>query len=376
MRQRLPVLGIIDRYLLGEVIKVFLAIVLTLLLVVLSVLLLRTLEEVNVGALSFALVSRFLGLQLLRDSASILPPAFFLAALVTLSRLSRDSELIALHASGIGPLRLYRALLLLALPVALLTAVLSLLLQPWAASGIQQIRMEQKEQATQIAGLQPGRFYVENAGQVVVYIGAIDRQRALGDVFILDRRSGTTNLVASKGGGHRLDEESGDHLVTLTRGHRFEGNAGEGAFLISEFEEYRLRIRSDGSAPRISHKRATVPTSALHISEDRRDRTEFEHRLGAPLALFTLALLAVPLVHSSPRQSTSGRVLLALLAYFCFFNLQRLAEHWLESGVTPVWLGSLWYQVAILLAVHLLLLPGSTWPRRMLQGLTRRWRAQ
>lgn len=361
-------LGIIDRYLLREVIALFLAILLVVMLVVASLLFLRTLEEVNVGALSLGLVLRFLGLQVLRDSASLLPPVFFLAVLITLSRLSHDSELIALQASGIGPGRLYRALLLLALPVALLTASLSLWLQPWAASGIQKIRLEQKDQATQIAGLQPGRFYVEEGGQVVVYIGAMDRQRALGDVFILDRRGGGSQLVVSQGGRHRLEEETGDHLVTLTRGRRFDGEPGTGAFLIGEFEEYQIRIRANDPVPEIGHKRTTAPTHELRI-EDRAERTEFEHRLGAPLAIFTLLLLAVPLVNGSPRQSTSGRILLALLAYLCFFNLQRLAEHWLASGLTPAWLGSLWYQALILLMVYLALLPGSLWMRRLTKAL-------
>ncbi|WP_347338148.1 LptF/LptG family permease [Chromatium okenii] len=134
---------------------------------------LRILEEVNLGGLNVELVFTVLRLQLLRDSASLLPPAFFLAALVTLSRLSRDSELIALNACGIGPPRLYRIVLLLALPVALLTAWFALWLQPEAASAIQDIRLQQREQAAQLAGLQPGRFYVEENGQVVIYIGEI-----------------------------------------------------------------------------------------------------------------------------------------------------------------------------------------------------------
>ncbi|AHF04285.1 permease [Marichromatium purpuratum 984] len=363
-------LGIVDRYVLREVTKVFLAIVLTLALIVASMLLLRTFEEVNVGALSVTLVFRFLGYQLVRDASSLLPPAFFLAALVTLSRLARDSELIAMHACGLGPSRTYRALLLLAVPVAALTAWFALVLQPWAATGIQDIRMQQKEQAAQIAGLQPGRFYVEEEGDVVVYIGAIDRHRSLGDVFLLDRRGGTNRMVVSEGGVHRLEEVSGDHLVTLTSGYRFDGNPGEAAFMIGDFDAYEIRIRAKERAARARGKRSTVPTSELRVATDLADRVEFEHRLGAPLAIFTLAVLAIPLVAVSPRQSSTGRLALAFLAYFSFFNFQRLAEGWLEDGVTPLWLTSQWYQLLILAVVYLALLPDSLWARRVFG----RWR--
>ncbi|EGV16988.1 LPS export ABC transporter permease LptF [Thiocapsa marina] len=363
-------IGIVDRYLLSEATKVFSAIVAILVLVVASMLFLRTLEEVNVGALSAHLVINFLAFQVLRDMPNLLPPAFFLALLVTLSRFSRDSELIAMSACGIGPRRVLRALLILAVPVAVVTAGISLFLQPWAAAGIHQIRMQQKEQAAQIAGLQPGRFYLEQGGELVLYIGDIDRRQSLGDVFILDRREDVARLVVSRGGQHRIEGETGDHIVTLSSGHRFDGDPGSAAFMIGEFEEYRVRIRSSDAAPGVISKRSTTPSRELLASPETADRAELEHRLAAPLAILVLTIVAIPLVALSPRQRSSGRLFLAFLAYFSFFNLQRLAENWLATGVTPVWLTSFWYQAVILGMVYLLLLPESLWLKRLIARLS------
>ena len=366
---RRPMLGLLDRYLLREAAKVFLAIVLVLVLILASLMFLRTLEEVNLGGLGVDVVFRYLSLQLQRDLSSLLPPAFFLAILVTLARFARDSELIAMQACGVGPPRLYRTFLILAVPVALATGWIALDLKPHAAAGIQEIRLQQKEQAAQIAGLQAGRFYVEEQGEVVVYIGEIDRRKSLGDVFVLDRRGDKTRLVVSDAGYHRIEEATGDHLVTLTQGHRFDGQAGSGAYLIGDFERYEIRLADAGPAPRAFNKRATIPTPDLIRSDDLADSVELEHRLAAPLSILTLALLAIPLVDPSPRHRATGRVLLALLAYFSFFNLQRLAESWMASGVTPEWLGSLWYQLAILVFVHLILLPETFWLKRLGQRL-------
>jgi lipopolysaccharide export system permease protein len=110
----------------------------------------------------------------------------------------------------------------------------------------------------------------------------------------------------------------------------------------------------------------------LWSSSELADRAELEHRIAAPLAIFTLAMLAIPLVDISPRQKTGGRLFLAFLAYFSFFNLQRLAETWLGMGLTPSWLGSLWYQLAILGSVYLILLPDSFWIQRLNQRLAGR----
>lgn len=358
-------LGIVDRYILREVTKVFLANIVVLVLIVTSLMFLRTLEEVNVGGLGVDVVFHYLRLQLVRDTSSLLPPAFFVALLVTLSRLSRDSELIAMNACGIGPPRVYRNLILLAIPVALVTAWFALVLQPRAAAGIQEVRLQQKEQAAQVAGLQAGRFYVEEQGDVVIYIGEIDRRKSLGDVFILDRRGSRTRLVVSEGGQHRIEESTGDHLVTLSSGHRFDGTPGAGAYLIGDFKEYEIRIPGSGPTPLAYAKRSTTPTAELLESSKVGDRVELQHRIASPLAIFTLAVMAIPLVDISPRQRTSGRLMLALLAYFSFFNLQRLAESWMEMGATPPWLGCLWYQLAILGLVYLALAPDSFWMKRV-----------
>jgi lipopolysaccharide export system permease protein len=367
--------GIIDRYFLAEVLKVFSAIVGVLLLVVISMLLLRTLEEVNVGSLSSDLVMTYLGLQILRDLASLLPPAFFIAALFALARMARDSELIALGACGLGTGRIYRALLYLALPLAALTASLSLVLQPWAAAEIQKVRAMQKEQAFQIAGIQQGRFYQQQNGQVTFYVEEILDKRELRNVFIQDRREGDTRLVLSDSGRHRVDEATGEHFVTLYAGRRYDGEPGTADYTVAEFDSYEVRIEAREIEDVRSGKRSALPTAELLRSDEIKDRAELQHRLAGPLAIFTLCLIAIPLTAVSPRQRSSGRLFLAFLTYFSFFNLQRLAENWMETGVTPAWMGGLWYQLALILLVYVALVPESFWLKRLMARVLARRRA-
>ncbi|MCU0834331.1 MAG: LPS export ABC transporter permease LptF [Chromatiaceae bacterium] len=358
-------LGILDRYILAEVAKVFLAIAGVLILIVASLLFLRTLEEVSLGALGSQVVLRYLGLQLLRDAPSLLPPAFFIAALVALGRMARDSELIAIAACGLGPGRIYRSLLYFALPAAALTAWLSLALQPWATGEIQRVRAQQKEQTTQIAGIQRGRFYVQDAGRLTLYVEDIVDGRRLHNVFIHDQREGATRVVLSKEGYHSFDEATGDHILTLRDGRRYDGIPGRGDYEVGEFERYSLRIEPRRLEDVPNRKRSAQPTPVLLGSEDPADLAELYHRVAGPLSVIVLALIAIPLSASSPRQRASGRMLLAFLTYFGFLNLQRLAETWLETGVTPVWMGSLWYQLLLLVLVYVALLPESYWVRRL-----------
>lgn len=362
-------LSIVDRYFLSEITKVFVAIMVSLLLVVISMLFLRTLEEVNVGGLGLDVVLRFLGLQVLRDMSSLLPPAFFLAVLMSLGRMSRDSELVAFTAGGLSPLRIYRSLMLFVLPLSLFTAWLALEIQPWAAGEIHRIRLLQKEQATQIAGLQAGRFYQEQGGTLNVYIRDIDDDGHFQDVFIQDRREKPMRVVLSASGHQRLDPITGERMLVLENGRRYDGEPGTAEYTIATFERYRLRIAPSGRVDQRRLKRTTMPTWQLLGSHELADRAELEHRLSAPLAIFSLVLIGIPLGATSSRQRNTGRLLLAFLAYFAFFNTQRLAETWLADGMTPAWLGSLWYQPLVIAMVYATLLTDSYWMRRVRRRL-------
>ncbi len=361
-------LPLIDRYLVREVLKTLLAIIGTLMLIVTGLMLLRIFEEANLGALNANEVMRFLLLEMSRTTPSLMPPAFFLAVIVAIGRMARDSELIALNAGGVGAWRIYRALLYVALPLAALTLWLELEVKPDAVARIQEIRTQQLDRGYQIAGLQAGRFYQQFNGAVTLYIGEIHSGRRLRDIFIHDRRGPVERLVVSDEGFHQLDEASGDHLVTLLNGRRYDGNPGAADYSIGEFRTYRIWIESRILKPP-GTKRSGKPTGELIGSSQREDRAELESRFAGPLAIFTLGIIAVPLSFTSPRQRSTGRVTLAFLTYLCFFNLQRFAESWLERGVTPMWLGSLWYQLLVLAAVFIILYSDSYWSRRMARRL-------
>jgi lipopolysaccharide export system permease protein len=306
-----------------------------------------------------------MGLQVARDTSSLLPPVFFVSVLVALGRMAKDSELIAFGACGVGPVRTYRSLFYAAIPVALVAAWFSLYLSPLVVSEIQEIRARQKDQVYQLSGLKAGRFYQHENGQITVYVDEMDKEGQLRNIFIHDRRKGELKLVISNEGYLRHDEESGEQFVTLVDGRRYDGTPGRADYGIGTFEQYNLRIEPQELEEFRSSKRATFRTMDLVGSDDPRDKAELQHRLASPLAILTLTLLCVPLTTKSPRQRGSWRMFLAFLTYFTFFNLERVATNWFETGATPAWLGSLWYQAAVLLVVLAILIPESRLFKRL-----------
>jgi lipopolysaccharide export system permease protein len=358
--------SLVDRYFLLEIVKVFSAILATLLLVVASMLFLRTLEQVNLGALQAGSVLRFLGLQLLRDTATLLAPAAFLAALMALGRMARDSELIAFTAGGLGPGRTLRAVLLFTVPVALFTAWLSLELKPWASAQIQLIEARQDDEATRISGLQSGRFYQQADGAMTFFAADLDSDNRFAGVFVQDRRSNPPRVLLSERGYFLESASDGTQTVVLEDGRRFDGVAGSLDYTLLSFDKLTYFVTGADPAQAAQLRRAATPTAVLLTSDNIRDHAEIQHRLAAAFGVIALPLLAIPLTQLSPRRRGSGRLFLAFLAYFAFFNGQQLAEEWMITGLTPPWLGMLWYQVVIVTVVFGSLLPGSYWSRRLL----------
>jgi lipopolysaccharide export system permease protein len=362
-------MGVIDRLLLQEILKTLIVVVLVLALVLLSNTLVRYLGKAAVGLLSSDVLFLIVGLELVKAIGLIIPPAFFFSVLWVLGRMYRDSEMVALAASGFGHARVFKAVLLAAFPLVLLVTALVMELLPWARGQVAQLKAEQANVAD-ISGVRAGRFNEFSRGGLVVYTERLSEDGArLQGVFVQDRQQGQLGLVGAENAYQTTDPETGERFVVLTNGRRYEGMPGRLDYTIGRFEEYAVRI------PKIETVSYAIPESAkswqtLLASDDLRERAEFHNRLSVPLALVAFAVLAVPLARSPPRAGIYGRLVFAVLLYFIFINLQRVAESWLATGVVPEWAGMWWLPLLMLAAAGLIIMLDSNW----FWARRRRWR--
>jgi len=353
-------MGVIDRLLLREIIKTLSVVLLVLALVLLSNTLVRYLGKAASGSLGTDILLVVVGLELVKALGLIIPPAFFFSVLWVLGRMYRDSEMIALAASGFGHARIFRSVLLTAIPLAALVAVLVMEVLPWAKGRVSALKAEQAN-ATDISGVRAGRFNEFRHGGLVVYTERLSEDGVkLEGVFVQDRQEGKLGLVTAEYAYQTTDPMTGERFVILTNGHRYVGSPGELNYTIGRFDEYAIRIPSFGPAI-YKRSRSAKPWEALLASDDPRDRAEFQYRLSVPIALLAFAVLAVPLARSPPRSGVYGRLTFAVLLYFTFFNLQRVAERWLETGVVPAWLGMWWLPLLMLAVAGVIMVLDSNW---------------
>lgn len=346
---------ILDRYLIKEVFYSLLGVTPVVLLIFLSDRFVRYLADAAAGKIPSELILTLITLKFLSVLVILLPLTFYIAVMLALGRLYKDSEMIVLAACGVGPLRILAAIFKLSLGVALLVSLLSLYVSPWAITKSNELKAR-AQAASEITGLTPGRFKESRSGDRVIYVERIapDR-RSMSNVFVQSREQGKLGIVSAERGVQTLDKESGDQFIVLENGRRYEGTPGSADYKVVQFARYSVRI-NEAEPGEISQQHAAQESRVLLTSTERGAAAELQWRFSMPLSVILLAALAVQLARAAPRQGKYAKVLLAILVYLVYTNLLGISRAWLERDLIPPWAGLWWVHGALLLVVAMLAL--------------------
>jgi lipopolysaccharide export system permease protein len=345
--------SIIDRYLIREIGLTLLATTLALLAIILSHRLAGYLSKVAGGLLARDSIFLLLGLQAVELLVVFLPLAFLLSIMLALGRLYRDHEMTALAACGQGPLSVYRAIFLLAAPLALATAGLSLFLLPITME-LQFEALDKARKEAEVSMFAPGAFREVLDGRHVVYIGAMDG-RELGNVFIQSREPDGDISITTGNQGRQEIGEDGIRRIVLDHGYRYRGTPGRSDYDMIKFERATVRIDTTPPSQTWQH-RETLPLRQLWGSSEPRLVAELQMRFSRPIQILVIALWAPLLARAHPREGRYGRIVAAALIYAINFNLIGIGESWLSHGTVGAKVGLWWVHGLFLLFAGGLLL--------------------
>ncbi len=344
---------IVERYLLREIAATFTGVTILLLLIFLSGTFIRILAEAAEGNYPADLIFGLFFLKSIANLTLVLPLSFFLATLLALGRLYRDSEMIAMFACGVRPRNVVRAAGTLAAGVAAVVALLSLYLGPWAEEQGHRL-LDAAEASSEIEGLVAGRFNQTASGDVLIYVeGIAPDRRTLTNVFAHVREEGQVRLLSAARAHQITDRDTGDRFLVLEDGYRYDGQPGRRDFQMIRFEEHGLRIEERAITPS-QRRRNAFTTARLLESDVPGDWAELQWRLAMPISTLLLGLLAVPLSKTSPRQGRYGKLFAGIMLYIIYNNLLTVARAALGRGDLDPWIGTWWVHLLALAAVTVL----------------------
>jgi len=361
-------LKLLSRHIVAESYRLLAAVSAILILVYLSNQLARYLAEIAEGRLAGDLLLSLLILKMASVLVLLLPAAFYLSLLLGLGRMYSDSEMVALAACGYGPVQLLRVVLLAALPVAALTALLAWQVGPSTADLADEVLVQARGRAL-VSAIVSGKFS-EIGDDVVYHVQEVEEDGGMRGIFAQLHRPDGTVVINAERAHFEFDPGIGRRDLILDDGTRYDGTPGHGDYRVFEFGRYQLRL-PDLKAGTI-RKADALPTSVLLASDEPKHQAELHWRIALPVSVLVLALLAVPISHSQPRQGRYARLLLALLVYIVYVNLLGAGRTMIGSGKLASWLGLWWAHLLPLLLAWWLLrrqLGLSWWPwARVRQG--------
>ncbi|CAM3431685.1 LPS export ABC transporter permease LptF [Bordetella flabilis] len=333
----------------------------TLLVVWLSVLLVRLLGEAAGGSIGPDVVLGLAAFSTITALPTILSVALFIAVLTTVTRNYRESEMVVWFASGLSLADWLRPVMRVAIPVAALVAVLTLVASPWAYRQIGEYR-ERFEQRSDLSKVTAGQFGESQDGARVFFAEEpVNPGDELGHVFVraIDPEWLSVLTAAS---ARTETEPNGDRFLVLSAGHRYDLKPGTAEFRMVNFGQYGVRLESKSTTDPAADARAAAERSSkargtVQLMEDNTTNawSQVMWRISLPLAALNLAIMAIPLGAVNPRLGRSGDLLIAGLVALLYMNLINLFRAWIGDGRIPFGVG--WWLIhAVVLACAVLLL--------------------
>lgn len=229
-------------------------------------------DKVISGGQSAMVFLEFTALTLPTLVRTVMPMAVFAAAVYATNRLSRESEMTVMLATGSSPWRLARAVVLFGVITGLMMAAISVFLRP---ASVQQLEFRQAEVAGDVTAqlLNEGEF-LHPAEDVTVYIGGIDLDGTLHEVFVSDRRDPENAVSYSSVTAYLVNNDAGIHLV-MVDGVALRLNKAGRVLSSTLFQDASYDISQlTNASPLANRSLEAIPTSDLILNRDAISETE------------------------------------------------------------------------------------------------------
>lgn len=357
-------LSIIDRYISQEIVTSWLSVFFVLLLVVLSADAIHLLSWVAEGRIPGEALLPLLLNSFYEFTVLLVPLSLLLGVLLAFGRLYKDSEMAAIMSAGLGPVQWYRPLLFVAVPTTFLMFFVMLIVSPYVAEQRDGIMTEIKNRA-ELSTLLAGRFNESRKGNAIFFLESQSEEGAvMNHVFHRRIRDGVSHVDIAERARNQRNQDGRDYIV-MEKGTHYEGEPDAAGFKITEYAEYGVYVPS---AQHIGGRTSVkaIPSIELWHSDQLAHKAELQWRITVPIATLIIAMLALPLSHTTPRSGHYANLAWAILLYLVYSNLLSVGKNWIIKDRVAVWIGTWWVHIiALMLLLWLLKRGGHIFRSRM-----------
>src|SRR6202522_3895567 len=280
--------------------------------------------------------------------AFTIPMAVLVGVLIGLGRLSADSEIVAIHASGISLRRLLVPIGFVALGCGLLTLVLTFWLIPMSWRTL--ARLEQQILASQAPFAVQPRVFDERFPHFVLYVqdveAAATRWRGVFLASSAQSSAATSSLTLAQSAQVVAGAETNQIELHLGSGSTHDYDPKDpNRYSVTTFGQSDIPIDLSASATGvkstvISDAEQSVSGLIADSGPNWRDaRVEFHRRIAFPAACLVFALLGVPVGVRPRRGGRAAGLVLTLVLIGGYYFLFVTGAHMAQQGSIAPWAG-------------------------------------
>lgn len=348
------------------------------------------------------LILKMLGNLVPHYLAIAIPAAFFVGILFATLRMSNDSELDVMRASGVSLRRLATPMLAMAVVLTVASALILGFLQPYTRYAYRALVYLVTETSWHSA-IERGAFFNGFGGKTILIGDIADGGRSLSRIFIQETDESGNNIALSAQTGELANDPRTHSLLLILRdGIRVDSKPdGTGGKAI-RFAENALPLEIIAPDP-FRDRNSESELNFFELFKAYREGwpgigrddlvAEINYRLVRALSVLFLPLLAIPIGLSSRRSPASIRIVAGIAMLILYYQVlqfgKQMAENGRMSSALALWLPFLLFAAGSTYAFHLantrigqdpfsaffrLIDDGWTWLRMRWAGLVARRR--
>jgi len=285
-----------------------------------------------------------------------MPIAFLIGVLIAFTRLSSDSEITALKASGLSLFSIMKPVAFIALVVYAASLSVTLYFFPWGNINMKALLFD-AARTKLISGIDEKTFYDRFKG-VVLYVDRLNQKTGEMDGIFISQSAKETSAARSapestiffaKRGAFVPSEDKNSVYLKLFDGTIHRKSADEVEYHLADFNSYTLVLNISGGEPPTGYM--DKPNRELYYGELRDKIRQFKaqgkptapyvidlyKRFALPASVFVFMLLGVPLGIQKVRAAKFTGFSISLSVVLAYYVASTAMEAIGENGaINPV----------------------------------------
>jgi len=350
----------IARYIRRNLVTLFFAIFFIIGLFVFGNRIVLTAQESFEQGIPFQELIPLISFNMIRDVTLIITLSFFLAIILSISQLYKNSEAIVMNSMGLSD----KHFVVFIQPTVLLTFIiitfLTIYAVPWAKQQ-KNIVEEETKNASEFSFITKGEFEEFKQGDIVFYASESKTLDTLGEqnfeeIFIYSTDEEKPMIVLASEARKYIDPRTNSTYLRLKDGIRYQGIPSDENISILDFDLYDLEIISGElqKSLAIYTKIEGKSTVDLIKAGGSYANAELQWRLSQPITVLILSFFGIFLGKTSPRGGKGVNLLIGIIVFMLYNNGLLVAKRAIELGQINLLTGFLGVHLLVLMLLILL----------------------